>query len=209
MVVFCKLCIDTHSDKLISVHEGIESESTNGIFSYEKKYGTDFKSGEILPPKFRNLKKNLKRHKQRQLHQENLKDKNAEEQRSAREFLRQRSIGLVIGRTCYQIFKSGNPFTDFENLIYLQSINGADVGNINHSNEFPRAFMPYVADVVKNRVNEFIQTPLMQTGHQPMLNISADKATYKHRTRQFATATTIVPDSDQLLQVIFLGKKSS
>ena len=33
---------------------------------------------------------------------------------------------------------------------------------------------------------------LPSTGHPP-INIIADKATYKHRTRQFVALTTIIP----------------
>ena len=33
----------------------------------------------------------------------------------------------------------------------------------------------------------------------------ADKATYKHRTRQFVGLTSVIPDADDLLQYMFLG----
>ena len=37
-----------------------------------------------------------------------------------------------------------------------------------------------------------------------MKKIAADKATHKHRTRQFICFITCVPDSDNLIQAIFL-----
>ena len=33
----------------------------------------------------------------------------------------------------------------------------------------------------------------------------ADKATYKHRTRQFVGLTSVIPDADDLLQYMYLG----
>ena len=37
------------------------------------------------------------------------------------------------------------------------------------------------------------------------MNVVADKATWKHRTRQFVMAITMVPDAPELLQTIYLG----
>ena len=199
MIIYCKLCIEDIDKPLLG-------DSTNGVFKYEKKSGVSFNKDEILPQQFRNLKKHLRRHLLRQTHQRKVAEKEANEAKSAAELLRQYQVGMNIGRTCYLLYKKGRPFEDFEEQLYLQSVNGVDVGHMNHSSEFARSFMPYVAKTVKEQVNAFIETPLQQTGHRPLLNIQADKATYKHRTRQFATATTIVPDSYQLLQVVFIGQ---
>jgi hypothetical protein len=35
--------------------------------------------------------------------------------------------------------------------------------------------------------------------------VLADKATYKHRTRQFVGLTSVIPDADDLLQYMYLG----
>ena len=158
-----------------------------------------------MSSKFRNLKKNIKRHLQRQVHVDNVKMRDEKEQKYAAYAAKNIVVGMAIGRTCYHLYSKGRPFADFESSLFLQELNGINIGNINHGQDFARNFLPHVADVVSRRVNKFISWPLLQTGHRPPLNISADKATYKHRTRQFVSAVTVVPDSDKLIQYIFLG----
>ena len=55
-------------------------------------------------------------------------------------------------------------------------------------------------------VRKFLQTPLQQTGHLPPVGISADKGTYKHRTRQFLSYLTIMPGGNNLLEVLTCGQ---
>ena len=47
---------------------------------------------------------------------------------------------------------------------------------------------------------------MIQTGHRPPINIQADKGTNQHRTRQFTSIVTVVPDSPNLLTFVFLGQ---
>ncbi len=56
------------------------------------------------------------------------------------------------------------------------------------------------------RIGTFIDTGLLQTGHILALNITAEKATYKHHTRQFLSCVTVVPGAEELLQVISFGQ---
>ena len=55
-------------------------------------------------------------------------------------------------------------------------------------------------------MKQFITSKLQQTGHKPPLALSADKATYKHRSRQFLAGVTIAPGSDNFLEVISFGQ---
>ena len=50
-----------------------------------------------------------------------------------------------------------------------------------------------------------MNSKLEQTGFEPAINISADKGTNIHRTRQFTTAKTCVPNSPNLINSVFLG----
>ena len=86
----------------------------------------------------------------------------------------------------------------------LHSLNGIDVGNINHSEIFPIKFLPIVGEEVKLKLKSFFTSRLPQTGCLPIGKIAADKVTHKHRTRQFICFITCVPDSDNLIQAIFL-----
>ena len=79
------------------------------------------------------------------------------------------------------------------------------MGNINHSEAFVKKFLINVSDVISNRLKNFLSERQIQTGFQPPPKIIADKATWKHRTRHFIMAVTVVPDSNKLLQVVYLG----
>ena len=81
-----------------------------------------------------------------------------------------------------------------------------DMGDLNHSYNFPAKFRPFVAREFQTRMATFLTSRLPQTGYLPPLNIGADKGTNRHRTRQFLTALTVVPDADELLQPIYIGQ---
>ena len=84
----------------------------------------------------------------------------------------------------YHLFKRGRPDTDFPEQVLLHSLNGVDVGNINHSTNFMR-HLPFVGEEVKKKLKMFLTLRLPQTGCLPIGKIIADKATNKHRTRHF------------------------
>ena len=92
--------------------------------------------------------------------------------------------------------------TDFEDDILLHKPNGSIGGELNHYRKFPAAFRPFVSSAVTKRVKNFISTKLTQTGHLPSLNISADKVTHKHNTRQFLSRVTVVPGADDCQQIV-------
>ena len=58
---------------------------------------------------------------------------------------REKAIGMRLARMAYHLFKKGRPDTDFPEQVLLHSLNGIDVGNINHSKIFPIKFLPIVA----------------------------------------------------------------
>ena len=138
------------------------------------------------------------------MHNSNLDDAASAENLKNKEERRERSVGMKIGKTCYYLFKKGRPDTDFPDLLLLQSMNELDVGEINHSEQFPAKFLPYVAEEVEHRLNSFLHNRLEQTGFRPVGKVIADKATFKHRTRQFVSFVTVVPNSTDLIQPIFL-----
>ena len=60
--------------------------------------------------------------------------------------------------------------------------------------------------MVKTRLKRFMSSKLPQTGHRPPLALSADKATYKHRSRKFLGAVTVVLGGQNLIEVISCGQ---
>ena len=57
---------------------------------------------------------------------------------------------------------------------------------------------------VSQHLTKYFGTRLEQTGYNPPVNIQADKGTDYHRTRQFTSVVTIVPDSPSLLTFGYL-----
>ena len=113
---------------------------------------------------------------------------------------------MRIGRICYLIYQEGRSKQSFEIEVVKAVKIGADMGDINHSKNFVDKFRPYVSDEVHKRTASFLTTRLVQTGYLPPLNIQADKGTNVHRTRQFLSVITVIPDSDCLLGCIYVGQ---
>ena len=185
-----------------NISYGGKNLKTHGYFTYfTELWGSEFPAGETLPREFRNLKIHIKDHLVTQLHMERANN----DLGSLKLTSRNKNVGMCIGRTAYDCFKSGFSARTFEDLILLQARNGVDIGDLNHSKMFPVTFRKHVAAVVREKVDNFTNTVLEQTGHLPVMNIIADKATWKHRTRQFVMAVCMVPNAPQLIEPIYLG----
>ena len=181
------------------------SSNTSIKFSYDVDAGTHFDSKDKLPRSFVNLKKTLKRHVLTSFHVNLIHEIELKKAGEHKYSTRLHDVGMKVGRVAYHVCHSTLSFASFETELMLQNLNGVDIGDTNHSKIFARSLLPHFASKIDLRLKKFITTRLPQTGHIPAMNTSADKATYKHRTRQFVSLVTIIPDSPGLLQVIFVG----
>ena len=94
----------------------------------------------------------------------------------------------------------------YEKEVLKAVLNGTDMGDLNHSYNFPDKFRSFVAMAVRNKTVTFLSSRLEQTGFLPPVNVQADKGTSVHNTRQFTTVATVVPGSDSLISTIYLGQ---
>ncbi|CAB4009077.1 Hypothetical predicted protein [Paramuricea clavata] len=198
----CSVCgtVDSNND------DNSSKLRTTGIFKYEKLTGMIFTPEENLPDKFQNLKKHVKRHvKQSTAHIENRQSQIEKQKEAEAKKTKNYETGMNLGCICYKLYVKGHPFTDYEEDVLILKQAKANIGNINHSSKFPPAFLPYVTKEVQSRIKQFITSKLQQTGHKPPLALSPDKATYKHRSRQFLAGVTISP-GDNFLEVISFGQ---
>jgi hypothetical protein len=53
-------------------------------------------------------------------------------------------VGMRIARNCYDAYKGGRSKRNFEQEILKAVLNGCDMGDINHLDQFPRKFRPFV-----------------------------------------------------------------
>jgi hypothetical protein len=159
---------------------------------------------KIQSREFLNLKRSLKRHLQTDVHITSTNEAANRANVEYKEDSRNKAVALRICRITYFLLKTGRPDTDFNTLIYIHSVNGSDLGNINHSYRFPPEFLKHVSSVIENNLKTFLKTRLIQTGHMPSLKVVADKATWQHQTRQLIGVVTVVPNSEQPLQAFIL-----
>lgn len=114
-------------------------------------------------------------------------------------------VGMHNSRCAYHLLFTGRPDTDFPLLIYINKQNGADVGDLNHSFHFVHQFLPHCAKAVRQRVSTFLSSRMVATGCKPPVNIIMDKFTHQHVTRQLVGVITLVPDSPNLIQALYLA----
>ena len=169
-----------------------------GRFSYDDSCGKKID--------FYHLKGNIKRHFKKDVHIENLKRFKEQENESTLLKLRNKNIGMRIARICYDIYQTGASERSYEKEILKCSLNDVDIGDLNHSRNFARNYRPFVAKEILKRSKIFFCSRLDQTGFRPPLNIVADKGTNVHRTRQFTAVITVVPNSENLINPIYIGQ---
>ena len=87
--------------------------------------------------------------------------------------------GMTVARVCFFIFKEALPYTKFESLLHLQTLNSGDIGNINNSFNFCSSFLTSLSETLKDDVKNFLSTPLPCTGAPVPLAVSDDLGTYQ------------------------------
>ena len=177
----------------------------SNTFSYSSDLEQDF-LGSNLDQKFSSLKRNLARHLESLVHKRHAQQEQAKAIIWTKEENRNKAVGLVLGRIVYYIIYKGRPDTDFPLLVYLSATGGSDCGDINHSFNFVRKFLPYLADAVRRRMKKMLGTRLVSTGCLPPVNLIADKATHQRETRQLVGCITVNPGGEDLLVALLLGK---
>ena len=200
LFVSCIVCNPPES----TTNVGTPKRPRPGVFFYTEDMLEEYQNNN-MPRNFRNLKKSIKRHFSTTGHTLAIKSAEAMFEENQKFVSKTQDAGMRCGRWLYHIFSKGRPYSDYPDLIATDVMNGAYCGNINHSEKFPPAVLPHIAEAIKKRKVQFLTTPLVQTGFRVPIKIVADKDTRKHRTRQLVLITLIVPDSPNLIQAVYLG----
>ena len=66
-------------------------------------------------------------------------------------------------------------FNDYENLVFLQNLNGADVGDWQHGRQAAAQMLACAEEEWRQQMQFYLSTPLESTGHVPHIGIAADK----------------------------------
>lgn len=161
--------------------------------------------GKIQSREFRNMKKSLKRHLTTPKHIESVNKEEVKEKMEVKLASREKKIRLTIGDVCYYLLKNGRPYTDFPTILVVLSRAGVDIGDLNHGVKFVQLLRPVCAEVIDKRLTNFFHSIMPQTGRRPVAKVLADKGTWKHATRMICGMFTVVPDSEEPLQAIFVS----
>ena len=173
-------------------------------FEYSRSLETDFHN-KTMAPRFSHLKESLREHIDTETHTSKFTQAGEEAIQLEKMEKQSLNISVRVGRLAYYLIKKGRPDTDFPLLLYMNKKNGSNVGDINHSKNFPQKFVFSCAKAVQQRVSTHLSSRLVATGCRPPVNIIADKFTHQHVMRQLVGAVTLVPDSPQLIQALYLG----
>ena len=96
-------------------------------------------------------------------------------------------------------------FSDYPDLVATIVQGNTFMGDINHSDKFPRAFLKSVASIVKQKIKKYLKKDLKSTGFKPPVKLVADKDTYKHRTRQIISLITVFPQAKDFIQHVYIA----
>jgi len=77
-------------------------------------------------------------------------------------------------------------FLQFEHEIYLQQLQGLDLGNRNHSRKTGRAMLLVIGELWMNDMKEFMATPNAFTGRLPYCGLTGDKVSLYVKQYQIA-----------------------
>ena len=97
--------------------------------------------------KLSRLKFNLKEHLKTVKHTSKLADDNKNAVNEEKLKSREQAIAEKMGAICYFTIHTGRPDSDFPLLVYLSTSFGVDLGDLNHSKNFPAKFCPNLAEV--------------------------------------------------------------
>lgn len=201
--IVCTICEDNFKDK---AKDRSEESFTFGVFKYDfEGIGDSFTGDQSLPREFRNLKSHIARHQSSDTHLKSVKQVQEKEQQNRKLHAKNARAGMTCGRLAYKIIYRGRPYDDYPTDVLIEEKNGGVVGDINHSAKFPRSFQESLYKEVKQRVCDYLHSPLGCTGKPPPCGILADKATMKRRTGQITGLVTTFPDADQMIQSLYLS----
>ena len=148
-------------------------------FKYDEDERTDFtKVGDILPTKFRSLKRNVKIHLTRKVHTDAVNQIKTRDEETTKVFSRNERVGMIVFRQAYSHIKMRRPDRDFKKDLFLLSKAECDIGNINHSANLIGKFRPFLHNNIKQQISNFFSSPMIVTGFSPALAYTGMFACY-------------------------------
>jgi hypothetical protein len=133
-------------------------------FKYSRSMTLDFTTEKTMSNQFSNLKIILRKHLKTAKHLKSVEDTEKKELLETKEHSRNLAVGIRNGKLVYYLVKLGRPDTDYPLLVLINTANGADMGDINHSAYFVTKFIPSLAGAVRKRWRDMLASPMVATG---------------------------------------------
>ena len=71
---------------------------------------------------------------------------------------------MQCARICHPLYKKGRPLSDYPETVAAIVAGATFMSDTNHSTEFGANYLSSVATVVREKMKEYLKTPLKQTG---------------------------------------------
>ena len=149
------------------------------------------------PQRLKNLRTCISRHFATDVHRKALTEKEKERTRN----LRRSRVGITIARTALQTVREGSSYMQFEEKLHNLHLAGLDIGSLNHSRQFIRAFVESMTVVMDRRIERHLHAVDTVTGRKRIFAFMADKVTELHRTGD-AVALMVMSEGGEL-QAVF------
>ena len=124
------------------------------------------------------LRASIRRHLATDAHKKALTEKEKERTRS----IRRSRVGLSIARTTLQLVREGGSYLQFEERLHSLHLAGLDIGSLNHSRQFIRAFVGSMTVLLDQRISRHLHEVNAITGRKHVFAFMADKVTELHGT---------------------------
>jgi hypothetical protein len=149
-----------------------------------------------LFPRIGESRKAIGRHLESQAHKKAVEEEQREEKRKER----RRRVGLTVARTALQTLREGSSYVQFESKLLSHHLAGTDIGSLNHSREFIRAFVGSMMNAMDTWIGDHLNATDSVIGRKRIFAFMADKVTELHRTRD-AIALLIMSEEGEVQPV--------
>ena len=108
---------------------------------------------------------------------------------------REKTVGMNVFRERYLGIMQSKIRLDFEEDMLRAKLNGADVGDINHSDDFAKKLDVAIYTEMKANMKEVLETKLEATDEKRPAGMMMDKMTPSKRTGQMHGVVILVPEN--------------
>ena len=172
----------------------------SGVFKYDPSLGSSFDPSIKMPKRFTSLRDSVAKHFRSDGHKAAKQALIEREKRNDARTAANNSAESHVLRTAYLVLKKSLSHLLFEDLIVLQHLNDAAMGNLNHSRMLMDRARAAFSEAILENIRDHVET-------RPCVSVMADKVTVARRTVDVTAVLSLVPDAepDHVFQSFVVG----